>query len=201
MGFVNVIVKLFHGDLQGAGLAVIQMFTDLGSEIPQILGGLLQVVWGIIGTLVMGVVRFFTTLYDTIVGHSIIPDLVAGIIASIATLPGAVLGYIDTLVTTAIAAFTAFSDNLKTVIGEAVALGFADTWDTAARNRLAGTGQAIVQAVWDGIRAKWGELVDWAAMATATMALKVTDGTTTVDLIYHSVSNTGYQLARTGRRK
>jgi hypothetical protein len=58
MGFVNVIVKLFHGDLQGAGLAVIQMFTDLGSEIPQILGGLLQVVWGIIGTLVMGVVRF-----------------------------------------------------------------------------------------------------------------------------------------------
>jgi hypothetical protein len=33
-------------------------------------------------------------------------------------------------------------------------------------------------------------------MATATMALKVTDGTTTVDLVYHSVSNPGYQLSQ-----
>jgi hypothetical protein len=159
MGFVNVIVKLFHGDLQGAGLAVIQMFTDLGSEIPQILGGLLQVVWGIIGTLVMGVVRFFTTLYDTIVGHSIIPDLVAGIIASISTLPSAVLGYITTLVTTAIDTFTTFSDDMKTLIGEVVTW-IADTWNTLPKT-LAGTGQAIVQAVWDGIKEKWHELVEW----------------------------------------
>src|SRR4051794_5966182 len=33
-------------------------------------------------------------------------------------------------------------------------------------------------------------------MAASNMALKVTDGTTTVNLIYHSVSNPGYQLAQ-----
>lgn len=50
-------------------------------------------------------------------------------------------------------------EDLEKSIGDAVTW-IVDTWNSLP-NRLAGTGEAIVMAVWDGIKAKWHELVDW----------------------------------------
>lgn len=86
------------------------------SGIGQVLGGLIQMVggiigagigfiWGLIKGLVDGIIAFFVYLYDVIVGHSIIPDLVNAIITWIAGLPGAVLGFISDLVTSVVSWF------------------------------------------------------------------------------------------------
>lgn len=83
------------------------------SGLGQIVGGLVEVVmgvlttavgaiWGVVKGLVDGIIAFFVYLYEVIVGHSIIPDLVNAIIAWIAGLPGAVLGFISDLVSSVI---------------------------------------------------------------------------------------------------
>lgn len=160
MGFVNVIVALFNGDLPTAGQAVITMFTNIGAQIPQILGGLLQVAWGLIGTLVGGIIRFFQTLYNVIIGNSIIPDLVAGIISFISTLPAAVLGFISTMVTNVIAKFTQLKDDAIKYIGE-TATSVTTTISTLATDIIAtasSVGSGIIDGIRSGINAGWNAL-------------------------------------------
>lgn len=163
MGFVNVIVALFNGDLPAAGQAIITMFANIGAQIPQILGGLLQVVWGIIGGLVAGVIGFFKTLYDVIIGHSIIPELVAGIIRFIATLPEAVLGFIQTMVTNVLARFMQLKDDAFKFIGEMVTniTGAITTFASTVVSSAMSVGKAIIDGIKQGITNAWDSLKSW----------------------------------------
>lgn len=102
-GFLNLLIGIFTLN-----------FELIGSSIMQILGGLLTMVGGLFATmigfviglvqgLVTGVINFFKYLYDVLVGHSIIPDMVNGIIKWIGQLPGKVMAFVVTLVSQFIA--------------------------------------------------------------------------------------------------
>jgi phage-related protein len=97
-GIVNIITDIVTGRFDKIGPHILQMLQALGSGIVNILSGLWNIiagifqgaiglVWGLISGFVQGIIGFFTTLWDKLVGHSIIPDMITGIINWFLKLP------------------------------------------------------------------------------------------------------------------
>ena len=83
-GYVAAIVAIFRGDLSGAWVAVKQ----IGSGIADVFGGLWTMTAGAISEFVQGVIDWFVSLWDELVGHSIVPDTIEEIVEWFAALPG-----------------------------------------------------------------------------------------------------------------
>jgi len=88
---------------------VIGLFKNLGTAILDIVSGFIE-----------GIIIWFTSLYDTLVGHSIIPDLVNSIINWFKSLPGKVISYITALVTQAVTKFTDLKDKIVSKVKELI---------------------------------------------------------------------------------
>jgi len=86
-GLVNFFTGVFTGNIQLALAGIGQIFGGLVEIITGLVVGLGTTVLGAIVGLVNGVIGFFTNLYDVVVGHSIIPDMVTAIITWIMKLP------------------------------------------------------------------------------------------------------------------
>ena len=100
-GIVNLIVGIFTGDGEKINAAI----DGIVQGIADVFGGLWGTVEGFITGFVDGVVGFFTGLWDTLVGHSIVPDMINGIIKWFTELPGRVLGVLRTFITNTVAEF------------------------------------------------------------------------------------------------
>jgi hypothetical protein len=79
-GVVNIIVGIFTLDLSKIWEGVRQVFGGLWQIIWGILSGVWNSIIGVIEGLVGGIVGWFQWLYDELVGHSIVPDIVDGIL-------------------------------------------------------------------------------------------------------------------------
>ena len=80
--------KLFHGDFPAAFLALQTVFSGIAQVVTNIWGimgesikGGFNIILGFIKGFVTGVYNFFTTLYNNLVGHSIIPDMINSIVS------------------------------------------------------------------------------------------------------------------------
>lgn len=80
-GAVQIIVGIFTLDLGMILDGVKNIFGGLINIIWSILKGGVQIIWGVIKGLVEGIWNFFKWLWNELVGHSIIPDMVNAIIA------------------------------------------------------------------------------------------------------------------------
>jgi TP901 family phage tail tape measure protein len=78
-GIIEVIVGVFTGDWEMAWQGVKDIFVGAWEVIWGFLDGMVQTLIGLIEGLVKGIWGFFKWLWDELVGHSIIPDLVNGI--------------------------------------------------------------------------------------------------------------------------
>lgn len=117
-GVVQIItgaVQVISGIIQFFVDLVTGHFNKLGSDLGTIwqgivnifggafkaIGGLFQGLWGAISGFVsgfvQGVIGFFQHLVDVLVGHSLIPDLISGIVTWFASLPGKALSAIGSL--------------------------------------------------------------------------------------------------------
>lgn len=156
MGFVNIVVTLLAGDFAGAWQATLTMLSGIGNGIMQILGGLAAVVMGLIGTLVGGIIGFFQTLYETIVGHSIIPDMVKGIITAISALPAQVLAFFKTMATNVSSTLTELATNVITAgkaIVEGIKKGISAAWE-GLKSYVKGLMGGLLNAALDAIGAR-----------------------------------------------
>ena len=88
---------------------VIGLFKNLGTAILDIVSGFIE-----------GIIIWFLSLYDTLVGHSIIPDLVNSIINWFKSLPGKVISYITALVSQAVTKFTDLKDKIVSKVKELI---------------------------------------------------------------------------------
>jgi len=88
---------------------VIGLFKNLGTAILDIVSGFIE-----------GIIIWFTSLYDTLVGHSIIPDLINDIINWFKGLPGKVIAFVKDLVSKAIAKFTDLKDKIVSKVKELI---------------------------------------------------------------------------------
>ncbi len=130
---VNAIVALFKGDFAGAFGYLIKA----GQGLVDFVGGMVKAVWGFISGLVTGIVNFFKNLYNALVGHSIIPDLVNGIISWLKKLPGKALEFARSFVSN-------MTNTIKALPGRAL------QW-----------GRDIISSLWTGMRNIFGSLSAW----------------------------------------
>lgn len=107
-GVVTVVDALIRGDwsrawdaaqeaVRGMRDGILSIVSGLGTALEGLfnllIGGVVGLVEGFVGT----IVGFFQGLYDALVGHSIIPDLVNGIIAWFGQLPGAIRTFLENI--------------------------------------------------------------------------------------------------------
>lgn len=96
-GVVQLIGGILSGDWtlmwEGAKNIVMGIF----EAIWHVIEGFVSIIWGVIKGFVEGVVGFFTWLWDVLVGHSIIPDMVNAIVKWFLSLPGKILSALAAL--------------------------------------------------------------------------------------------------------
>lgn len=78
-GIIEFIVGVFTGDWKLAWQGIKDIFGGLVDIIVSTLKNAVLLLWGIVKGLVEGIVDFFVWLWDELVGHSIIPDIINGI--------------------------------------------------------------------------------------------------------------------------
>jgi TP901 family phage tail tape measure protein len=104
-GIVQFIVDLFTGkfgklgaDLGQIGSGILNIFVGLWQAV----AGVFQAAWGlvsgIVGGFVQEVIGFFQKLFDELVGHSIIPDMLNSILQWFTSIPQKILGGIQNFV-------------------------------------------------------------------------------------------------------
>jgi TP901 family phage tail tape measure protein len=81
-GIIKIFIGIFTGDFKMMGDGILQIFEGLWQGIWGIVKNLGKIIWGVVEGFVKGVVGFFQWLYDVIFGHSIVPDLIDGIIST-----------------------------------------------------------------------------------------------------------------------
>jgi phage-related protein len=111
-GIIGFFVDLFtgHFDKLGADLGAIMsgigtMFRGVWNVIAGIFEAAFGLIWGLVSGFVQGVIGFFQMLWGALVGHSIIPDMIASIISFFASLPGKVFGILVGFIAGAIGFF------------------------------------------------------------------------------------------------
>lgn len=124
IGFIGFFKSLFAGDLPAA-LGYLNVFASgvataldgLWKSIVASVTGFVNIVYRTLAGFVTGVATFFTDLYNRLVGHSIVPDIVNGIIATFTELvtlgPSVFQDMVDGILSVL--------DNLVTRAGETVA--------------------------------------------------------------------------------
>jgi hypothetical protein len=103
---------------------IVTTVTGLAKTIITLITALFASILLFVGGFINGFINFFKHLWDVLVGHSIIPDMITAIIMWILKLPGVVLGYIASFISMAIAWFArmpgqvlAFLSGLGGIIG------------------------------------------------------------------------------------
>lgn len=169
-GIVQVIVGILSGDWSMAWTGALNIVKGVFGAIGNVLQGAVQIIWGIVKGFVLGVVGFFQWLYDVLVGHSLIPDLVNAIIKWIASIPGKALAALadlgSKLLTLARAAMNSLWDGLKGVWNTVSSwLAGTATRTVIAIGNLGSTlyqkGKDVVQGLWDGIQKIWATVFNF----------------------------------------
>ncbi|QAY16413.1 tape measure protein [Gordonia phage Msay19] len=114
-GIGEALKKIFggFGDMFGGIVDIVKgIFVAIWSTIKNSVKLIWNVVWG----LVKGIIDFFKTLWDVLVGHSIVPDTINSIIDWFKELPGKLPGMVWGLITSLIGFFL----KLPIMIGQAL---------------------------------------------------------------------------------
>lgn len=119
-GVMTFLTGVFTLNWQMMGDGIVQIVTGLANVAGGIFTGLIGTIVGAVVGLVQGVIGWFTNLYNVIVGHSIIPDMVNAIIDWISKLPGKVIAFVVGLVSDFIAKFNDWASKAKAKAGELV---------------------------------------------------------------------------------
>lgn len=103
-GILSFIVDLVSGnfgalgnDLANIWHGIADMFSGIWNTIAGIFRAAVGLIWGIISGFIQGIIGFFQGLWNDLVGHSIVPDMVNGIINWFAKLPGEAMSAVSGL--------------------------------------------------------------------------------------------------------
>lgn len=130
-GVVKIVVNLIQGDWQGAWDAAVEMVEGVREGVTNILEGLVGAVEGLFKMLVGaplaaiqgfvdGVINFFQSLFDQLVGGSIVPDMINAIVGYFVGLPGQVMGTIAGFVGEVVGHFITLATDAGAKAGEMV---------------------------------------------------------------------------------
>jgi len=109
-------------------------------------------------------------LYDTLVGNSIIPDLINGIVDWFKSLPGKVLAFVNDLVVRMVLKALELKDKFVAKVSELV--GSTVSWLSGLPGKavaalgnivatLVGKGNALITGFWNGAKTMWTNVAGW----------------------------------------
>ena len=170
---IENVIQIFSGMVQiiAGGYELIMALInggDIGAAWEKIWAGALDYFkgwWGlildIIINIVTGTIDWFTSLWDELVGHSIIPDIVNDIVDWFASLPGKVLKIIEDFVTDAIEKFKSLWSSITSDPGNLVQMPVGlikSGWSTVKDwiGNIPGVSQAVGL-----IKSGWSRVSDW----------------------------------------
>lgn len=140
VGFGQAVINLLS-NVSGAfmlmGAGIVNILTGLVKIVVGLAVGLGSAVLGAIMGLVSGVISFFTHLWDVLVGHSIIPDMIRSIIMWFLSLGPAALGAVAGLVVGLLGKFSELAGGAGQWFGKIV---------TDAVSAITGLGPKLLQA-------------------------------------------------------
>ena len=150
-----------------------------------------KLIWNTIWGFIKGVIDFFTHLWDVLVGHSIVPDMINAIIDWFLKLPGRVLGMIASFISSVIAFFATLPMKILAGLvnlGQMIWTGLKAAFDWVVQNGpnllmgvisfFTGIPTSLLSALgnigsklWDWIKGGW----DWIVTNGGTLVQPVID--------------------------
>lgn len=171
-GVVEVFLGIFTLDWDVLKKGIVDIFSGIGGIIVSIIIGAGKLIWGAIKGVVTGVIDWFKWLWDQLVGHSIIPDMLADIVNWFKGLPqrawNALIVLKDKLFDVATKAWNAFtkaaSDKWNGTINWIKGLPQA-AYDKfiAIKNKLATVSALAWAAFLAMANEKWRGIISWVA--------------------------------------
>jgi TP901 family phage tail tape measure protein len=98
-GIIKIGLDLLSGNWKQAWTDMLDMFKGIWDGMKSMLSGAWGIIKGIFMVMVEEIVGFFTWLWNQLVGHSIIPDMINGIVSWFEQLPGRAMAFVSNLVT------------------------------------------------------------------------------------------------------
>jgi phage-related protein len=171
---LRIIAPLLQFAAAIAGWAVINIVVPLVKLIVAALVGFIGILTTVVNKVtwfIGAVIGFFKKLYNDLVGNSIIPDLINGVISWFARLPGRILGAIRGLISLIAnvfrAAARAVMSVVRSLVSDAVSglrslLSRAKGALSGAASTLVGVGRDLVRGLINGVKAMAGQVVSAA---------------------------------------
>lgn len=111
-GAIEFIVALFsNGD-------VVSAWKKIWDGVWDVLKGMVEAVVDVVVDFINGIISWFTELWDVLVGHSIVPDMVEAIIDWFKQLPKQIIGMVKDFVNNIITKFNDMKDGIATKLDE-----------------------------------------------------------------------------------
>jgi TP901 family phage tail tape measure protein len=151
-GIIEFVVGVFTGDWERAWQGIKDVVTGLFGAIGDIIKGAWNIIWGAVEGLINGIIDWFNWLWDELVGHSIIPDMIQAIVDWFKKLPqmvwDAIIAVVNFVIDVAQKMWDGFTDKSLELWN-----GFID-WV-----------KGLAQAFWDKLIAIKDKIVDVAKKA------------------------------------
>jgi TP901 family phage tail tape measure protein len=109
---VASVFSLIVGIVSGNSEMITESLSNLWESIKGVFVNAVLIIFNFVKGFVDGIISWFQSLYDTLVGHSIIPDFINSIINWFAKLPGKVIEKIKELVSNGIKFFNNFKESV-----------------------------------------------------------------------------------------
>lgn len=153
-GAMDLIRAIFTGNIDGIldavkrmGTGLVEIFFGAFTLVFSVVAGGAATILSFIGGFVTGFIDFFKTLYDELVGHSIIPDMVNEIIEWIAKLPTRAMELVGEMVSGIKALFT---ETDWGAIGSGIIDGITNGI-TGAAGALASAAQGVANQAYEAV--------------------------------------------------
>ena len=117
----GILVGLFTGNTE----TIKESFISLWENVKAVFLGAFHTIGGFVTGFIDGLIAFFKGLYNTLVGHSIIPDMINGIIRWFAKLPGRVYSYLSSLVSQGVAKFNSFKSYVIAAVSTLISMAIS----------------------------------------------------------------------------
>lgn len=162
-GILDVFIGLFTGDWSRMWEGVKKIFSGLWTAVVGIFKGAVTLIKGVLKALYQAIVQPIVNIYNRIVGNSIIPDLVNGVVAWFKRLWNMSKAIFSTLVSWVIAKVVGFYRKVISTVASLVS-GFV--------SRIA--------SLRDRARAIWNALVSWHIARAGVLRDRVVSAVTTL---------------------
>jgi TP901 family phage tail tape measure protein len=186
---LRFIMDIFLGRWHDALWAAHDIVFDVFWGIIDIFKGFGKIVWGIIWGFLKGIFGAFEWLWDKLVGHSLIPDMINAIILWFVKLPIKILAALANL------GILLLQKGKDLLLG--LWHGISNVWDTVSKwlrnlskhvlekignvtRSLVGKGKDFLNGLWNGVKTIWGNVGDWFKHLGRSILDKIGDVTSTL---------------------